>query len=526
MHQTIPDVLEIDVDMLVQDAIERSIIYLNRGSFQQAEELLRQIAIINKASDHSNHLLALALHRQGKNREAFDLMRALCKKDGKWEYWNSYGVICSALYERKMAITAFQQAIDLDKNAVMAYSNLALEYQGMGDTHKAKFIIKEAMLLGEDQRPMLYFNLGNILLEEQMPKTAAVCFAKTKEGQPEFHPARWNRASALLTDHQYEDGWAEYESRWDIFPNFTKIRDRFAVPQWNGEALDGKSILLYVEQGAGDAIQFVRFTKQLKERGAEKVIIDWRRPTIRGDLTTLLKKVQWVDEVVDCEDAFVFDKVDYKQSLISLPYVMKLNTVDELKCDPYINVDGMEERMENEFLFDKLPKGMFNIGICWAGSPLHYKDNLRSCKVMAFNDFFDIPNAQVFNLQADTRKRVWPGNTNEIDLSEGINTLPIISPFLSPDYAITAKVIARMDLIVTVDTSIAHLAGALGKRTFLMLPYVSDWRWGLHKSQTHWYPSIRLFRQPTPRNWNLAFSEAVSAANALAQKTCGGYPHD
>ena len=507
------------IDDLVQSAIEQATTHLHQGHFDLAESLLNQVQRLGRTSDHVTHLLALTLHRQNRNSEAAELISELCNKDNEnWEYHNTYGCIASGLSNHKMAIECFKLAIESDPEEIMPRSNLALEYHSIGEYNEAKKCLKEAIKIDHGQEGTLWFNLGNIYFDEQMPETASQCFAKTKERLPEFHAADWNRASSLLMVGRYEEGWEAYESRWSVFANFAETRVHLnGIADWMGEPLDGKTIIVYCEQGSGDAIQFLRFVRNLKNQGA-KVILDWRQTSVRGDLSYVLKTVDWIDEVIDVAKTGVGSQtIDYKVSIMSLPYVLKLYSDGDMKCDPYLthpSLSTMDVSMDRY-------RDDFKIGVCWAGSPQHHKDSQRSCHLSCFKHlYYNIGgepggNIRLFNLQQDMRNRFWPG-VGEVNLAEGISETPFTElPVILSDYMTTANIISNLDLVITVDTSIAHLAGAMGKRTFLLLPLTPDWRWGLKTTQTHWYPSVRLFRQPTRGGWNKVFEEATIATKAL-----------
>jgi len=502
---------------------------LQEGDFAYAEKLLRQLKRIITGSDQADHLLALSLHKQGKNKEADEILKTLVdERPDNWEYWNTMGVVCGAMGERSRAHASLLQALQLNPESVVIRSNIALEHQGAGRYDDARKTLSLAMQIPSKYVPMLKFNYGNVLLDELEPEKAAQCFKEVHSLMPEFTPACWNRASALLLAKQYKEGWEEYESRWAQFPDFSKTRDQLSGwPLWTGQPLsEDKVVYLYAEQGAGDAIQFIRFARHLREQGAY-VVMEWNSSFERGDLTTILRRTGFVDEVVDpavtfstygtftSEDICCDYDIDYHQSISSLPRVLKLYDEKDMVCDPYVKPDT-EFAPELEPHIWKPYEDKFKIGIVWAGSSIHHNDSKRSCHATQFWPFCQLNSEkyQVFSLQKDNRKRTWEGE--EVDLGANAQQMPIVDlSGMITDYNSTANLISKMDLIVTVDTSVAHLAGGMGKQTFLMLPLVPDWRWGLESPKTVWYESVRLFRQRKKGKWWQPFDEAASAVSTL-----------
>jgi tetratricopeptide (TPR) repeat protein len=514
-------VSQAEIQKLVDRATSQASDSIQEGNFVYAEQLLRQLKRVVTNVHQADHLLALSLHKQNKNEEADEILKTLLMNHTEhWEYWNTLGAVCSAMHEHSRAYAAFTHALKLNSTSVAIRNNMALEHQATGNYTAAKQVLAEAMEIPSKYVPMLKFNYGNVLLDDRQPAHAAKWFKEVRNLLPDFTPARWNRATALLMAGLYKEGWEEYESRWSQFPNFAKVRERLSAwPTWTGQPLEGKAIYLYAEQGAGDAIQFVRFAKQLQEQKAY-VVMEWNSTFDRGDLSTILRRMDFIDKVVDPAEpgfgagTYADYDLDYHQSVSSLPHVLGLCNENDMACEPYIDPDT-EFAPELEDHIWKPYENKFKIGIVWAGSPTHHNDSKRSCYATQFWPFCHLGDKyQIFGLQKDKRKRVWEGK--EVDLCKGCEGMPIVDlSGMITDYNSTANLISKMDLIVTVDSSIAHLAGGMGKPTFLMLPLVPDWRWGLESSETVWYSSVRIFRQRKKGKWWQAFDEAVAAVPSL-----------
>jgi len=504
--------MKIDLEVLVNDAIDAAQQAIGKSEFYRAEALLKQIQKVGHTSPDIEHMLGFSLHRQGKNGEAKDVLEPLvADHPDNWEFQNSLGVVYSNLREPD-AVERFVQAAKLNTESIIPQNNLALQYQAAGCYREARVVLEKAIASKPEHRPMLWFNLANVYLDELQPDKAILYFRKATEAKPDFHAARWNLAAALLMAKDYEKGWEEYESRWEQFPNFAKLKSRFlGCSAWEGEDLDGKTILLYAEQGAGDAIQFVRFTQHLKERGAT-TFLEWVNHYERGDLVMILDELPWVDRLIDPTEETIYKDYDfdYHQSLASLPRVLKIHIEDDLWRGPYIQPNTIFAPELDEQYWQPY-EGKKKVGIVWGGSPSHHNDPKRSYPADRFAIFAD-DDIQLFSLQKDRRKRNWPG-FGIVDLAEGVNDLPIVdlSPMMT-DFNVTANLVSQMDLIISVDTAVAHLAGAMGKPTFLILPKVPDWRWGTEGDKTPWYPTMRLFRE---EHGGDHFAKAVTAMRHL-----------
>jgi len=205
------------------------------------------------------------------------------------------------------------------------------------------------------------------------------------------------------------------------------------------------------------------------------------------------------------------ENCNFHCSLASLPHLLKISK-KEAESPPYL-------RATKPANFEKYSG--CKVGLVWAGSPRHARDELRSCKLNNFKPLFEIPNINFFSLQKDLRKRVW-GESEPVDLAKGCKGMKLIdmSEFIT-DWEDTAAMIAAMDLIITVDTAVLHLAGAMGKKTWALIPYNPDWRWGLPglTESTFWYPSVKLFRQPKRRDWESVINSIYIALDTFRQSS-------
>lgn len=321
---------------------------------------------------------------------------------------------------------------------------------------------------------------------------------------PNAPSVRWNRSLWLLLHGRYEEGWRDYE--WRFMSN---QRRRTLKEPWSGEPIPGRTLFVWTEQGFGDTIQFVRFLKRAKERSQARVVLEVQR-----ELVTLLHGQDiGVDEVIAPNSGGAIALDDFEHvSLMSLPHALGINDEGEFWDGVYLEATAADKSQGFGPLTPN-PGGTGpapanpptdcrkitpKVGVCWQGSTAHSADGVRSIDGQEFFDAIVKPRPEVMFVSINPDSRL-PDCPN------------CINPELS-SFAETAAVIRQLDLVVTVDTAVAHLAGALGVSTFLLVRYATDWRWCLnHPTSTPWYPSMRLFRQAS---YNAGWGEVLSAASS------------
>jgi tetratricopeptide (TPR) repeat protein len=312
---------------------------------------------------------------------------------------------------------------------------------------------------------------------------------------PDNADAHWNRALVLLLRGDYENGWPAYEWRWKS----TALRHTartFAAPQWRGEDITGKTILIHAEQGLGDTLQFCRYVPLVAARGARVVV------QVHMALSNLLAKLEGAAQVITAQDAI--PPIDVHCPLLSLPAVFH-TTVDTIPAQvPYIKLDPMVPIIWSARLGPR--RGRRRIGLVWAGRPDHHNDHNRSLPVEKIAPWLDL-GFEVHCLQKEIKyaDRNWAA-------SRGV----IFHDHELIDMTDTAGLIAGMDVVISVDTAPAHLAGACGRPTWVLLPYAPDFRWLTERDDSPWYPTARLFRQEAPGDWTAVISAVTDQLRALA----------
>jgi len=336
-----------------------------------------------------------------------------------------------------------------------------------------------------------YYNRGNALKELKRLEEAIASYDRAIEIKPDYADAFWNKALSLLLNGDLIRGWEVYEWRWKV-DSHTSLNRNFPQPLWLGfKDIAGKTILLHAEQGLGDTIQFCRYAKLVKSKGA-KVVLE-----VPKALLGLLSGLEGVDEFVEKGKALpVFD---YHCPLMSLPLAFKTALESIPNKIPYIQSNISNQNKWQE----RIGGAGFKVAICWQGSTKGKVDVGRSFPVSLFERLAKIDGVRLISLQ----KNEGVEQLKSLPVGMSVETLP--DDFDSGENAFldSAAVMRCVDLVITSDTALTHLAGALGVKTWLPLKYVPDWRWMLDRSDSPWYPNHRLFRQKTSDDWIGVFKE-------------------
>ncbi len=345
----------------------------------------------------------------------------------------------------------------------------------------------------------VHTNLGNALREQGRPAESLSCFQEAIRLKPDSIDAHWNRALAWLLLGDFENGWPEYEWRRQI-KGFS-IRS-FPQPGWDGENLTGRTILLHAEQGLGDTLQFIRYASLVKERGGTVL---FQCPPL---LVRLLASCPGVDRLIP--DGEALPPFDVQAPLLSLPAMFHTTLATVPGKVPYLFpepdlVNGWREKLSHH-------RG-FKIGIVWQGNPRYRSDRYRSLPLTNFAPLGRLTGVELFSLQKGSgpeQVRALGDPFRIVDLADQLD-----------DFAQTAAVMKYLDLIVTADTAVAHLAGSLGVPVWVLLRFAPDWRWLLHRPDSPWYPTMRLFRQERRGDWQPVIQAVTEAVKPLLATQAG-----
>jgi len=365
----------------------------------------------------------------------------------------------------------------------------------------AEFCFRQALLLAPNSLET-QLNLGYVLSAQGRNEEALHCYESVLAVFPDCAEAHFNRAAHLLRKGDYTNGFADYEYRL-VSKKEIDIRT-YTQPLWDGAPLNGRTLLVYCEQGLGDSIMFARFIPLLAKFDG-RVVLEVQQP-----LVSLMASLQGVERVI--EKTSSLPTTDYYVRLLSLPHLLG-TTVDSLPCQtPYLAASSQRLAAWQE----KLGKtgDNFRIGLVWAGKEMPYPN--RSCPPAFLTPLLTVAGINIFSLQIGDKERFpLPELFSEkiIDLTADIR-----------DFDDTSALITNLDLVITIDSAVAHLAGALGKPTWLMLPCAADWRWMSDRSDSPWYPTMRLFRQPTAGDWQSVVAEVVQALQKQVPRSVADLP--
>ncbi len=369
---------------------------------------------------------------------------------------------------------------DFDALHLLAVSELQL-----GNTTSAFELFEEALQHHTHCPPEFFFNRGIVLQALQQHKEAIESYDRAIALKPDYASAHYNAGFSLLLTGQFERGWQEYEWR-RLATNSQKGIPTFTEPQWLGNfSLQNKTIFLHAEQGIGDAIQFCRYIPYVAQLGAHIIL---GIPTALKPLLTQLKHVTHLTA-----DAEPIPHFDCFCPLMSLPLALFHYLGTPPQTIPYLHSSPLLSTTWQTRVKQLNPKKLTRIGIAWSGGINTANDQHRSIHLDRLASLFSTP-ATFFCLQKEIRD-------HDLSTLHNFSNLHFMGTHLN-DFSETAALIEEMDLIISVDTSVAHLAGAMGKPLWLLLPYAPDWRWLLNTEKSAWYPSAHLFRQPKFNDWD------------------------
>lgn len=396
-----------------------------------------------------------------------------------------------------------REALALAPDSAEIRSNLASLLMRRGGEVEAEHLYREAIRLQPDL-VMAYSNLGVLLSDGGRLVEAETRFRTALEIDPDASSARMNLGQLLLLQGRFAEGWLFHEERQYVYAedgSGTHLAPP-PCPQWQGEALAGKAIMVLPEQGLGDEIQFVRYVAWLRSLGPAQLTL-----VCRPEQKALFSTLQGPDRLVSLQEASPYlAEQDYWTLLMSLPLQAGTTLATLPAQTPYLFPDPLRQARHASLLAG----GGLRVGLVWRGNPWHSNDGDRSLPALdALAPLWSIAGVRFFSLQKSERPLPpWPAELPLIDLA------PVIG-----DMADSAALLSQLDLLITVDTALAHLAGALGLPCWVLLPaYRQDWRWLQGRSDSPWYPGMRLFRQPCRGDWRTVVAEVCKA---LRQKKNG-----
>lgn len=437
-----------------------------QGRYGEAEGICRDLLERTPADGEAPYLLGLVLHQTGREAEAEEWLRraaALAPRSPNAHY--ALGCVYAATGNAARAAEAFATALQRNPAYLNAAYGLGNACYELHDFERAVSAYRQALALNPRDYE-IWNNLGRGLEALLRTEEALAAYRRAIEIQPQFGLARSNRALALLALGRLQEGFREYEWRWRRTPPRS-----YAQPFWRGQPIPGKTLLIYAEQGFGDVIQFVRFVSQARAR-AGQVILECQAP-----LKRLFEHARCADTIIAVGETP--PPFDYYVPVLSLPLALG-TTLESLPGNPWLAAPAAEP-------LPPVPAGHLKVGLVWAGSRGNFNDNRRSIPFPELQPILAKPGIAFFSLQVPIRPEDQPH----------VCATPQVVPLDGRirDFYDTAGFLGQMDLVISVDTAVAHLAGALGKPVWALLFHPGDWRWLLQRTDSPWYPTMRLFRQ-------------------------------
>lgn len=429
------------------------------------------------------------LHQQRRIGEAEQIYRSvLSRAPNDANAWCFLGIALHDQRQYSSAVDCYRRALKFNPNFPIALNNLGNSLRYVNCVEEADQCFQKAIDLKPDYLNAMK-NRGTLHLWTGAIDRGLAYYEQALKINPHEAELHRNLGVIYLLQGRFEEGWNEYRWRWRVGDLH---RANTSIPLWDGSDLNGRRILLTAEQGLGDTLNFVRFAKVLRERDAQTLV------HCQPQLLALLQNSPELGPMYP-NSLPLTQPFDVQCSLVDVADILKIHDRNIPSSCPYISPSP---QLAN-YWAGKLPRqpGLRRVGIAWQGNPDHQADAFRSIPLAQFEALAEIPNLQLVSLQS--------GYGVE-QLSDWKGTKPILSLGAEIDktsgaFMDTAAIMQQLDLVITSDTSIAHLAGALGIQTWLALNYVPDWRWMLERSSSPWYPTVTLFRQPALGDWGGVF---------------------
>lgn len=501
---------------LIQQALQSH----QAGDLTTARRVYEEVLAADPQNAESLHLLGVVCLQESSNRQAVELIQqAVELRSDQAAWFGNLGTAKSAVQDFHGAIQAYQQALELKPEHVESHFNVAHVYSQMGDLKAAEASYREAIRISPSHVSALN-NLATCLREQGRSTEAIEYLRAAVEVTPAFAEGWYNLGNTLRDADQNAEAIQAYEEAMRLAPDSADIKsslgmarlaagdferglplyecrqqatgggvDERCQPRWDGSAVSDKRIMLFAEQGLGDTLQFVRYAKLIKEAGATVYL------ACQSPLKTILQGVEWIDAVFATDEPL--PDFDVAAPLLSLPLLLETTSIAIPAGLPYLSaadhlVEAWAARLDSI--------AGFRIGIAWQGAPGHLSDVRRSFALEQFAPLAAVDGVSLFSLQKG-------------DGIEQIQEVPFKVHEPGDDFdetngafMDTAAVMANLDLVITSDTSIAHLAGALGVPVWIGLSTGVDWRWMVEREDSPWYPTAKLFRQSEPGDWDSVFN--------------------
>lgn len=452
------------------------------GRFDEAIAAYQRASALLPRSFAAHHALGGALRSAGRIDESILVFRRAIELDPNLAevHYN----LANSLHDKERwqeAVDEYRRTIQLRPTFAEAHNNLGNVLAHLDRREEAGAAYRRAVELKPDYANA-YHNLGKLLGEQGRLDEAIAASRRAVTLDPAHALAKMSLGMMHLLTGDFEQGWPLYEARWDK-DDFTSPKRNFSQPMWDGRPLLGGRVLIHAEQGFGDAIQFVRYAPLVAERGGTVLV------ECPPELAELFGTVKGVTAVIAAGDPL--PPFDFHVPMLSLPLVFQTTLSTIPHPGFYLTASLTRCQSWRSWLAGDGPR--LKVGLVWAGRATHSRDRMRSIPLRRWLPILEVRDVDFVSLQIDDR-------------GKQIGRLPGLHRILDPSariagFADTAALVSQLDLVIAVDTAVAHLAGALGRPVWVLLPFAPDWRWLLGRQDSPWYPTMRLFRQPGFGDW-------------------------
>lgn len=455
------------------------------GHMEEAIRWLMRSVALKPNHPAAYVLLGQAYQRLNRIGEAVEqYRRALMLAPDSSDILTKLGNLLRQIGQSAEACEIYQKLAALRPEDAKIQLNLGAIFRDRGMLTEALAHYDVCLKLQPDMTEVLV-NRAGLLIELNRPEEARATYNQALRLAPDLAAAQWGKSLTLLMQGQYREGWALYESRFAYRPKAAPVAAE--VPRWEGSDLTGKRLLIWGEQGLGDVLQFVRYAKLCKAKGAQVTVL------CDASLQRLLAHCTSIDVVVTTTSGQDFD---YHVPMMSLPYLFGTTLETIPREIPYLSVNAAARSQWSGHFADAPGT---KIGVVWAGNPrtsqidAHATDRQRSLSLAMLQPLFTVQNCRFYSLQKGAGAEAMTGTTDTIPL---IDLMPEVTDFMD-----TAAIIENLDLVISVDTSVVHLAGGLGKPVWVLSRFGGCWRWLQNQPLNPWYPTARIFGQPAPGDW-------------------------
>lgn len=476
--------------------IDRAGRLIREGQLGPAAGIYAELSRRYPQSPDFLHLHGLVLYESGDLDAALEKITAAIGLNAEHAvYHRSRGDVLQAIGRLDPALQAYQQALSLDAEDIDTMINMGNTLERLGRWGEARQCYLQ-VLRTDAANVKAFNNLGKIDLDLGSLQKAVQWYEKALAISPGYAEARFNRAVALLSLGDYENGWQEYEWRFQrrnarqVYPHTLRS------PRWNGEPYADRRLLVHCEQGLGDVLQFARYLPRVKSLGGTLIV------EVHPALLPVLENMDGIDHLVGFNAGRPADIAhDLHAPLLSLPYILGTGKDTLSSQIPYLRVDESRQNAWKNRVRGQGP----HVGLVWSGSGLNPKRNLDVHQLIPL---FDVPDVQFYSLQTGRP-------AEQLSIAPQMPITPLGHELA--DFGDTAAIMAHLDLIISVDTAAAHLAGALDRPLWVLLPAGADWRWPPDRTNSPWYPQARLFRRTGERHWKDVVQDVARSLNEFVR---------